>query len=442
MSKDSDLPTRRDADFPAEYRYADDEISLYDLWIVLLRRFWWIVGVTLLCLVGGVVYWQSQEVTERYLTTFEIGSIVEIDVTGDIQLELVEPRSAVVTRLRESVWPALRQEVSQESGTPLEDVPSVRFRSPGSDDPGAFVFLETDTSPDDHELVERLHRQLYDATLEAHRDIAGPARRLFETRLGALERALDEARRELAYELRGKLAEAQVAVEDLQQERDRLRAAGKRLEGEQKLLEIQFEFMQGWVQDVRSRPGSAGESGGDSALIGLLTGSAAESARADLLEIERRLQVELPDRLASLEESLRDTGRKLAAAQEAVGELEFRMDVLNREGDADADHATQPDFEQPETASLRVELDRLEATRARRVASAQEEIDRLLATGERMQPTRAMGVAVRADTGGRGGALILALSLVLGGMLGVFAAFLVEFHSNALRRMRQQREEG
>lgn len=41
---------------PAYY----DDISLIDLWLVLMRRKWIIAGVFLACLLDGTVYWQMQ----------------------------------------------------------------------------------------------------------------------------------------------------------------------------------------------------------------------------------------------------------------------------------------------------------------------------------------------------------------------------------------------
>ncbi len=89
---------------------------------------------------------------------------------------------------------------------------------------------------------------------------------------------------------------------------------------------------------------------------------------------------------------------------------------------------------------LAVELERLDDDYDRELAAKRQSIAQFQAFVNLMTDTRVAGVFIAEELVGRGGALILALSLVLGGMLGIFTGFVVEFHHNAGQRLRRQRE--
>ena len=82
------------------------------------------------------------------------------------------------------------------------------------------------------------------------------------------------------------------------------------------------------------------------------------------------------------------------------------------------------------------ELEKFEADHERKIQRKQNEIRELKALEWEFSPTEVSASVIPAETIGRGGSLILALSGVLGVMLGVFSAFFAEFTSKARDRMR------
>lgn len=77
--------------YPHSYPYAD-EISLFDLWDILVQRRWWIVGVWALTLLAAVAYLLVTK------PVFESRAVVQI---GQVAGDLIVPPAALVLELRE-----------------------------------------------------------------------------------------------------------------------------------------------------------------------------------------------------------------------------------------------------------------------------------------------------------------------------------------------------
>lgn len=81
----------------------DDEISLIDLWIILVRRKWTIAGVLLLCVLLGLAWVLVKPPRYQYETTIQIGEVL----SGDA-LQPIEPVGAVLAKIQETYIPLAR----------------------------------------------------------------------------------------------------------------------------------------------------------------------------------------------------------------------------------------------------------------------------------------------------------------------------------------------
>ncbi len=433
-----------DADFPARQGDYDDEISLYDLWLVLYRRKWWIAGITVLVLGLGVVHWQMQTPQQRYLTSVEIGRVLN----GD-SLSEVEPRDAFVLRLRESALPMIRQEVAAEHDVGVNELPDVAIRAPEEGSNGAFVFMETSAASEREPLVEALHQSLVQFSEQAHSELAQQPLRELDIRKRELEMEIEALEDERLsgpqrQSIEGQLDEAideldalkarypaeqrarERALEALRGEQGRLEARLDALADEQELIDEQKNDLSSWLAEARQNRLAA--AGGDAGLAGtLLMEDAVANAQRDLAQLQEKARIGLPERRRTLESALEENQHSQAELEDAIAEAERQ-------------HAQDLAAQERLIDGLRAERAAFIAEQETAISRKQNELERLENLDAGMSATRAMNVALPSGMEGRGGALILALSLALGGMLGVFGAFIAEFHQNAMRRLRGESE--
>lgn len=231
MTDDKTRPERPNA---PQYPYPDDEISLVDLWLVLMRRKWWIVGVAAACIGAGLAYALVQKPEQRYLSVVEIGRYVD----GGGNVTALESREALATRLRESILPALRHEKANEWGIPMREIPEVSVRVPDEESPGEMVFLHSQISVGAEgsnaeqeaaeelraqEIIQALHDTTVDRVQEAHSAHLDTRQERFQSRLARQRievEALEAERAERRQELEAALEEAEFRLQAIQEERE------------------------------------------------------------------------------------------------------------------------------------------------------------------------------------------------------------------------------
>lgn len=485
--------------------FHDDEISLVDLWLVLVRRKNVIFGIVILCILTGLAYWATQSPQERYVTTIEVGRVVN-DGGG---IERIESRKVVENRLKNSALPTLRNEVARQFDVSVGELPRVSVQSPeagdGDEFPGDFVFLQTTTSPENREIVDALHQGAVDFVSNSHdRLFRDFYERRLEVRLDAMELDLREMEDELLFraeELAAetRLAEAEAELEKkkqafpvrqkerehrLERKKDELQAAvdafrvqrqnlehqlrragdrvdtlaenRERLEGrmarlslEEELLAQQMEDLQNWLmasRDAQQRLYEGMERDADVALPTLLIGDQAENARKELANLRQRISIGLPERMDELDTRLTENRLAIQEAEEQIAELEAELskreddharDLSERRREiaqmeesiriAESEHNREVEALERRIERLTVDRDKIYAEHERKIEKKKGDIELFRTQMERMEATGAPAVAVPAESIGRGGKMILALSGVLGLMLGVFGAFFAEF---------------
>ena len=207
------FPSRRDADFPERY-VADDEISLYDLWNVLERRWYVIVGVFALVVVLAFIYVLNREPAYNYRTGVEIGTI---DADG----QLVESPRETRNQLRDFIIPSVRVEASEQT----ENVPDVEL---GGGDESRLMVLTSNGAAGRNEAIRDLHQEIVNQLLTLHREKTNYG-------LRELERRLDQERDQRArvqaeldrLERRGETLEERLSA--TRELRDELRSLNERM---------------------------------------------------------------------------------------------------------------------------------------------------------------------------------------------------------------------
>lgn len=152
----------------------DDEISLVDLFLVLYRRKWVVLGTLLLCAALAVPAALLSPVKTTYTTTLKIG--------GEPRLE---SNASAATKFRESYIP-LTQDAVKDDAT-LAGL-SMEARAPDSSD---LVILETETELPQADPVKQLHNMAAQRFIAEHQAQLDQARVAIENQIERLRLTLE-----------------------------------------------------------------------------------------------------------------------------------------------------------------------------------------------------------------------------------------------------------
>lgn len=135
-----------------EPTHHDDEISLYDIWDVLVRRLPVLLGVAAVVIVLGTVYAVTQPEEYTYTTGIEIAQMPD----DEGAFTAVVRRNVVQDRLNDAIIPGVREAMGSGPGVSV---------STSSGDFG--LLLETTAGPEHADDVVALHQAIVDALAES-----------------------------------------------------------------------------------------------------------------------------------------------------------------------------------------------------------------------------------------------------------------------------------
>lgn len=447
--------TTADAQWPEEYR-SDDEISLFDLWLVLIRRRWVVIAVGAVIFALAAAFAFMKEQTFEYSTAIEVGSFVRSGPNGSERVP-IQPPKTVQQRLSAAFIPMARNEID----TPENRAPRVNLSfEDGSD----VLVLRTEAPEAEQERVKQLHQHIVDLTVQAHDDIVRTERAdrkraldqreqqleyvknniIEQSRIQPVKESVEEAKRRLEsirtnyqaqrVQLENQRENTKLNLADLEDQRDLLKAKVKRLEEERALIQQQLDKSQSVLQDLLSMRARATEevSGSPQAMSLLMMSTQVEQARERVDNLETRLEIALPQRGDELQNQLDDNTRAQSRTRNELAALEKRLAKL--ENDFQSDLADQ----RAQVASATTNLEQEKLQYSKSVEDQQLSVRAAENNLEEIIPTRGVYVALKSlEPAGPGKAVILVLGLLLGGMLGIFAAFVVEFVSRANQHARR-----
>jgi len=344
----------RDAQWPAHFQ-PEDEISLFDLWAVLVRRKWQILAVTLLVLLLAAAYAVATPAHYRYSLAIDIGS--RTDPSGELQP--IEPPKAVVAKLENNY-------IATAVTSFLKQHPDVDWKpkiSASNPDSSGIVLLTAEGSTE--------HEAAY--------------RSLFGAALSQLKADHDKVTQVQRLQLKQDIDSAQAAVKNAQDEVSRLKAETARLDQREKQLRSEVSGLESQLDDLqqqRRQTVKANSGNGESTAL-LMVNSEIREVSDRLSQLRTELNQEIPDRRDSL-------ASKISEQQNTIEDKRGEMAVL------------------------KARLENMSRTRA---------------LSDMQRSLRPVGT---------GNAVIIALGVILGLMLGVFAAFFFEFVSRANAYVRNE----
>jgi len=269
MTDDDRMPQRRrDDQWPTPPGPPDDEISLFDLWLVMMRRRLLMAAIFLAVSGGGLVFALMQGDVYEYSATLAIGQTLKPGGGSDgLTLAPVQKPAGVVAEIQSVHAPAaVRDVVGQaQSG---EYIPEVNVSSPeGSDS----VVLSGETATANADTLKRTMQGIAQRQAAAHESRIQDAQRTLEQKIASTENELEQL---------------QARKETLSQRLDDLLAREKELQQRRQEVDSELERL----REQRDQRASG------SANIGLmsLNGQIA-SVRSELNRIDDQLNQQIPE---------------------------------------------------------------------------------------------------------------------------------------------------
>ena len=426
----------------------ENELSLFDLWGVLMRRRLAIVLVALTVVFFTALYAYIVPARFTYKTAIEIGYYIK-DGTS-VRVPIQAPAS-VEQRLKSAFVPMARQEVDDpDIRAPQVDV--------GPPDKSGVIVITTEETETEQPRVSALHERIVELTLQAHSEIMATVRadvqQLLEgrerqleylqeraierSRIQPLQEAVATSKRQLQtirtnYQsqrarMDNQIENLKLRLADLRDQQQLLKGQVVRLDLEKGLVKQQVGKTEATLEELLSaqRQAASEISASPETMSLMMMSTQIAQVQMRLDERQSRLEIALPQELDALNNGLEENGRKQVRVSN-------QANVLNKESaKLDHDYKTnladrQARVDVAETALAKEHLKYAKALEDQEfsVRDARNKLGEIV-------PTRTLFVALRSpERAGPGTAFLLVLGAMLGGMLGVFSAFAVEFVSRA-----------
>lgn len=286
----SNNPPVQDKSPPANYY--EDEISLIDLWLVLVRRRAVLMVVVIASLAAGLLYAFSTQRMYQYSTSIEIGTRV-----NDSALAMIESPQALLAKIEETYIPLVRQNLfAAETGQ--KSVPALKARIPKG---GEIIVINSQGTEEKMATHVSLQQAVMEQVSKDHSRMINVIRKELET---------------LRQQALTKLAE-------IKDNATLIAAREKRREGLEILLQKQATEARADLQQALAarRPAVKEVTGASHAMTLLILDSEIQQHRKRLSEIDERLQIEMGEMQDNLVKELADNQRAQVNQQNLIDNL-------------------------------------------------------------------------------------------------------------------------
>ncbi len=381
----------------------DDEISLLDLWLVLRRRWKTLAFVVCLCVAAGLAYALLSSARYRYYETIQIGHVPRQSNQG-IKDEPIASVENVIAHIDSGLIPqALDRTFPRENdeAAALRKRYDVKATAAGS---SSFVVISGEGPLQQRDGYFAVLKAVAEMLVSDHAAVSDATRETYQSRLEKARIKLDALNNDDLFQV--KLAEQRRSIEaarnrlaQLEDQDASLKLQSQRLGVKADLLTAQIERVQENIAaatDAQNNAAREARSATDAMTVLLLSNDVRHS-RERLADLHTQLKVVVPNELTGLEAARKDNQRQ-QAQQRSLITLRTRQ-----------------------LQQLRIDHRNAQATQEQTVRGLESQLARVRPTRVVLSPTRSMspvGLARR---------MVLALSLVLGLMLGVLAVFVHEF---------------
>jgi len=276
--------------------YYEDEISLIDLWLVLVKRKRIIIAVLGACVLAGLFVALLMPKEYRFNTSIEIGSRV---IQNNVQP--IESPETVLAKIQESYVPLVQHNYLKQQAED-ERVYEVTARVPKG---SQLIVLESRGAEEYGDRYKELQQQVVDEVKKDHQRI-----------LGIIRKELEIVRNEAVHKL-----------EELKDHNNLLLSREKRLDEVTVLIKRQIEGAKLDLQDAeKNRLRSIKEAiNAEKAMTLLMLDNDVHKQRERIAKLEERLIVEVAGGQDELNKSLSDNTRAQQNQQDKISRIEVQL---------------------------------------------------------------------------------------------------------------------
>lgn len=316
-------------------RPATGEISLFDVWNVLVRRRWIVFAVVALAAALSAVLALSRTPTYRLSQTIEVGEVESplvpespAPLAGAAQSQSSGSGGVTIQLDRPSRPP--RTEIFEPPGlvaAELENVhvPAARAALAENDAQAAGLRAPVSAQAVSNTQLVRMTARVPASQVAAYERVMAEA-------ADRLVQAHAEAERTARREFQDALLSARNAKAEIQDRLDARRSELDRFETREDLLAEQIRDLQDLLAraEAARRDAVAAQPDASEAVAAMLVANELREARQDLAALRERREVELPAQRAELRNEIAGLERRLEVAKGRVEQLKARMDDYTR----------------------------------------------------------------------------------------------------------------
>lgn len=277
----------------APHSYAEDEISLIDLWGVLHRRKSIVGGVFIFFLAGAVAAALIKSDKYLYSTSLEIGTVIE-----DGKRVIIDSPNTVLSKIKEGYIPTVLSEYAKTA----EDADKIEIdvRLPKNSE---IVVIESKGKESMGDTLKQLEGQIVELVKQDHGRIIDVTKNEMLAQLEKLKRDHEELK-----------DQEKMLIND----QERIKVASG-------LVQVQLTDVKSLVDDATANRKKARRSVGDEtvAMTLLMIDNEIDQNRKRMAELEERFYVTLPSKKDSLVKALADNRREQANNQTEIDKLEI-----------------------------------------------------------------------------------------------------------------------
>jgi len=390
-----------------------DEISLIDLWLVLVRRKRVIFAALLLGVAAATAFALLVPETYRFFTTVALG---QLTFKNDEQIKILpldSPQNALA-KFQNAYIPQVQAKLLEKNAD-AKDCKLVAKIPKGSN----LVMVEAKGSEKDGPTCLRLISDAAQALLRDHDRILAPVKARLSAQLGGAKLAIEAIRDDRIFAvkvnaLKRQLSSARHKLSALEDQKGLLESRYKHVDTERDLATKALQDNAATLKAaLKNRAATIKQSGNPATAVTLLTlGNEIQHYQDRIANLDQRLSINLPEKRETLQKQLEDNNR----TQQQQTDL-----IIGHEA---------------ELAKLHIDRTRKESAQLLTIKELESRI-------AEMWPTRILHKASRSIAPVSSSTTVkITLGLMLGLMLGVFGAFVAEFLAKVSRLAKKSAQPG
>jgi len=287
------------APIQSEINQTSDEISLIDLWLVLIRHKKLMAAVLLIGLVITLAVAFLRPVKYTYSSSLEIGSVPEQSAIGESR-QLIDKPQALLVKIKEKYIPQVQQEIRQKLA---DKIPfSFTAKVPKG---SSLIVLETKATEEYGGLAKQFEQRIIGLVKSDHARM--------------LDLIKTDINDQLAKEQRV-LAEQQDAQKVIQAKLEYNKVLTKLLEKQLNNTNIQITDIAASRQKALNQMDNASK-----AITLLMLTNEMEQSRQSQAALEERLQILVPAENEQLKKDIADTVRHQAYIKARIEQLQVKL---------------------------------------------------------------------------------------------------------------------